>query len=121
MLHEEKVILQLSLKLMQLQFANDAAGLAALFDDELEAVAEDGRRVNKQQALQWWLDSSLQPQNVSEIRITLLGQTALETGMMQGASSAEMQRYCYSRLWLRRDNQWRLRGFQLTPVTPPYH
>ena len=115
MQHEEKVILQLSLKLPQLLSAGDATGLAALFDDELEAVDANGSRLDKARAVQRLLQMPLQGIKVTDIRITLFGDTALATGLLHLPANAAEQLCCYSQLWLRRGEHWRLRGLQLTP------
>jgi hypothetical protein len=114
MSHEEKIILKLSLKLLQLQSIRDVAGLAELFDDELEAVDASGKRRNKQEMLRYLLELPSQALNLSEIRITLFDDTALETGLLRSRIGVREYCHCYSRLWLQRDAGWRLRGFQLT-------
>lgn len=114
MLNEEKVILQQSLQLLQLQSTHDEAGLEALFDEDLEAVDADGNRLNKTEVLQQWLHTAHTPQNAGEIRISMFNDTALETGLLRKHSGEQEQQFCYSRLWVRHGNDWRLRGFQLT-------
>jgi len=113
--HEEKIILKLSLRLLQLQSIRDVAGLAELLDDDLEAVDARGKRRNKQEMLRYLLESPSQALNLSEIRITLFGDTAFETGLLRSRIGDQEYCHCYSRLWLQRDASWRLRGFQLTP------
>jgi hypothetical protein len=118
MSHEEKTILTLSLKLLQLQSTRDAAGIAELLDDELEAIDADGRRCNKPELLRYLLEFPSQALNLSEIRITLFDDSALETGLLVSRASDGEHCHSYSRLWLQRDALWRLRGFQLTPQSP---
>jgi hypothetical protein len=118
MSHEEKTILTLSLKLLQLQSTRDAAGIAELLDDELEAIDAEGSRRNKPALLHYLLEFPSQALNQSEIRITLFDDTALETGLLLSCASDGEHCHSYSRLWLRCDALWRLRGFQLTPQTP---
>lgn len=115
MSHEEKIILKLSLKLLQLQSIKDVAGLADLFDDELEAIDAGGKRRNKPEMLRYLLEFPSQALNLSEIRITLFDDTAFETGLLRSRIGGQERCHCYSRLWLQRDASWRLRGFQLTP------
>lgn len=117
MSHEEKIILKLSLKLLQLQSMRDVAGLSDLFDDELEAIDAGGKRRNKQEMLRHLLESPSQALNLSEIRITLFDDTAFETGLLRSRIGAREYCHCYSRLWLQHDTSWRLRGFQLTLQT----
>ncbi len=114
MLNEEKVILQLSLKLLRLQADGDHAGLAEMLDDELEAVAVDGTRLDKTRLLQHLLAPSQPVLNAAEIRISILGETALETGILQLQSTAESAKASYSRVWLRHGQSWRLRSYQFT-------
>jgi len=118
MQHEEKIILKLSLKLLQLQSVRDVAALSELLDDELEAVDASGRRRNKPEMLRYLLESASQALNLSEIRITLFDGTAFETGLLRSRIGDREHCHCYSRLWLQRDAGWRLRGFQLTLQIP---
>ena len=123
MSHEEKTILTLSLTLLQLQSTGDATAIAELLDDELEAIDAAGCRRNKPELLHYLLHSlqefPSQALSLSEIRITLFDDTALETGLLISRTSDGEHCYSYSRLWLQqRDAHWRLRGFQLTPQTP---
>jgi len=114
MRNEEKVILQLSLKLLQLQSSRDAKGAAALLDDELETIDENGHRLDKQHTLQQLLVSHQNPQNLAEIRISLWRDSALETGCLHTQTGTQICRFSYSRLWIRRDDSWCVRCIQLT-------
>jgi hypothetical protein len=116
MLHEEKTILQLSLALLQLQSRHDAAGIDAVLDDDAEAFDAAGRRCDKSRLRQYLLGAAAAQQQLSEVRITVLGDAAYETGLL---CSPAARCQCYSRLWLRCGSTWRLRGMQLTPRAEP--
>ena len=117
--HEEKIILTLSLQLLQLHAARDFAALAELLDDELEAIDASGARCNKPQFLQHLLESPTQALTLAEIRITLFNDAAFETGLLHSRVGERALSLCYSGLWLHQHNHWRLRGFQLTPQRAP--
>lgn len=116
MIHEEKTILQCSLALLQAQMQRDETGLAALLHDDYAGFDAHGNGLDKARALALMLDSPLSRLNVTDIRIALLGESALETGILHGWGDVRAHRYRYSQIWLRRDGHWTLRGSQLTEL-----
>lgn len=116
MINEEKTILQRSLALLQCRMRQDETGLTQLLDADYAGFDAHGNGLDRARALRLMLDAVLHDLNVTDIRIALLGEAALETGILHGRGARRAHRYRYSQIWIRRDTLWLLRGSQLTEL-----
>ena len=114
MIHEEKTILQLSLLLLERRNQRDSPALTALLDEDYLGFDARGNGLDRRAMVEMLINSPLQESAVSGIRIAMLGDAALESGVLQGQGVRRLHCFRYSQIWLRRDEQWKLRGSQLT-------
>jgi ketosteroid isomerase-like protein len=122
MMTDDQVILGLSESIVAIELRRDADALATLLTDDYIGVDPSGALINKQISVGRYRreDFALHEHGISEVIVKVLGETALEVGIMclQGRL-ADFQfggRYRYTHFWRKTQQGWKVCASQLTPI-----
>lgn len=119
---EEKEIIEISKKIVQIELRKDADALEAYITDDYVGVDPSGALITKDISVGRYRqdDFFLSQHGVSDISVSVIADTALEIGVMTlkgrlgtfefGGS------YRYTHFWLKTPDGWKVRASQLTPI-----
>ena len=122
MMTDEAVILGLSESIVAIELRRDADALARLITDDYIGIDPSGSLINKATSVGRYLreDFALHEHGISEVVVKVLGETALEIGIMRlQGRLADFQfggRYRYTHFWRKTEQGWKVRASQLTPI-----
>jgi ketosteroid isomerase-like protein len=112
----EKQIMAMEQKWAQAQKASDADTIAPMLADNFAIVFSDGRVMNKSQALDDTKKSKMESVDVSDMKVTSYGSTAVVTGIWKGkgtdaSGKAEDDRERFIDTWHKgSDGKWQCIG-----------
>ena len=119
---DEEEILALSESIVALELRHDADALATHITDDYIGVDPSGSLICKEGFVGRYLrdDFALHEHGISEVIVKVLGETALEIGIMRlQGRLADFQfggRYRYTHIWRKTEQGWKIRASQLTPI-----
>ena len=118
----EDEILALSRSIVDIELRRDAAALEALICDDYVGVDPSGAIIDKAISVGRYRDPEfeLTEHGIADVQISVLGDVALEIGVMRLAGRLGVfrfgGRYRYTHAWLRTGVGWKVRASQLTPI-----
>jgi len=118
----EAEIIALSQRIVAIELRRDAEALEGLVCDDYVGIDPSGILIDKAVSVGRYrrADFELRHHAISDISVSILGETAIEIGVMhlQGrVGTFEFGgRYRYTHIWLKTHSGWKVRASQLTPI-----
>ncbi|WP_374090889.1 nuclear transport factor 2 family protein [Methylomicrobium lacus] len=115
-------IITISRKIVQIELDKDADALAPYITEDDVGIDPSGALIDKDVSVGRYRrdDFSLTEHGVSDISVSVIGDTALEIGIMAlkgHLGTFEFGgRYRYTHFWLKTPAGWKVRASQLTPI-----
>jgi ketosteroid isomerase-like protein len=119
---DDSEIIALSKRIVELELRRDADALSALLSDDYIGVDPSGALITKDISVGRYRNPEFQlhEHGVSEISVRVLGDVAVEVGIMSMRGRLDTfefgGKYRYSHIWVRSREGWKVSASQLTPM-----